>query len=153
MINYKEIDRINFYDVCKLSESLTNQQRKCVADNDFSIAEASLFPNNAYCRAIYNDDELIGFMMLFIPNQESIKNGYDYFYLWRLMIANEHQNRGYGKIILEDIVDLAKEYGFYEIFTGVEMADGNAISFYKKFGYIETGETEENEKKLLYRIL
>ncbi|MEW5699369.1 hypothetical protein [Pseudomonas synxantha] len=48
-----------------LSETLPAAQRSMIADNGASIAEAH-FSENAWFRAIYADETLIGFIMLHI---------------------------------------------------------------------------------------
>lgn len=48
--------------ICALSETLPPAQRKMVADNIRSIAEAHLSPS-AWMRAIYADETPIGFIM------------------------------------------------------------------------------------------
>ncbi len=59
-LNYREITEKNFYEIIKLSNTLTNEQQKCVAPNSFSIAEGSVH-SKAYYRGIYLDDTAIDF--------------------------------------------------------------------------------------------
>ncbi len=89
-LEYREIDKKNFYDVIKLSKTLTEEQQKCVAHNAFSIAEGSVH-SNAYYRGIFLEDVALGFFMIFIPDEESIKEGEKDLFLWRFMIGGKHQ--------------------------------------------------------------
>ena len=148
MLNYREIDHKNFYDIVKLWKTLTKEQQKCVAPNSFSIAEGSVNPH-AYYRGIFNDDTPVGFFMLYIPNKEKMeKDDENEFYLWRFMIAYEHQHKHYGTKVLDHIVEIAKEKGFKEMYTSCHIGEVSPYDFYLKYGFIDTGKVDEGEQVL-----
>jgi hypothetical protein len=62
-IHFQRISARTVREICALSETLSPQQRKMVADNAFSIAQAH-FSENAWFRAIYADKVPDGFMMM-----------------------------------------------------------------------------------------
>ena len=66
-IHFKRINAQNVLTICGLSETLTPQQREMVTDNAVSIAQAS-FSEHAWMRAIYADDQPIGFVLLRAAN-------------------------------------------------------------------------------------
>ena len=148
-LNYREIKKDNIWDVTKLSKTLKPGQEKCVAPNVYSIAEASVNPT-AYFRGIYLEDTPIGFFMLAIPNEESIKDpeGVNDFYLWRFMIAGEHQHKHYGSEVLDHIIEVGKELGFKKLMTSCHMGKISPYQFYLKYGFIDTGKMDDGEQVL-----
>lgn len=122
--------------------NVADNQRSFVAPNAFSIAEA-YFSNEAWFRAIYAGEEPVGFVMLHIDKTKPE------FYLWRLMIAMQHQGKGYGYQAMELVIDYVKTLpGAKELLTSYVPGDGNPAPFYYKLGFIETGEWEDDEKVL-----
>ncbi len=147
-LKFKKINKKNFDDVIDLSNQLTENQRKSVASNMYSIAEASVHPNNAYYRAIYLGDHPIGFFMVFIPDEVSIKEGEDKFFLWRFMIIPKYQRKGYGKTVLDFVMELTKEHKYSKLYTSCGMVEDGPYPFYKKYGFIENGEMIDDETVL-----
>ena len=146
-LKYQEITKGNFYEIIKLSKTLSNEQQKCVAHNAFSIGEGSVNPN-AYYRGIYNDSTPVGFYMLFIPDEKSIKEGEKDFYLWRFMIAGDHQGKHFGFEALDHIVDMGRRLGYKKLVTSCHMGEVSPYKFYLKYGFIDTGEIDEGEQVL-----
>ena len=152
-LNYREITKKNIWKITDLSKTLKPGQEKCVAPNVFSIAQGSVNPN-AYYRAIYLDDTPIGFFMLFIPDEASIKDPDEEndFYLWRFMIAGDYQNKHYGSKVLDHIVKMGKDLGFKELVTSCHMGEISPYQFYLKYGFIDTGRVEDGEEVLSLEI-
>ena len=137
----------NLMVVIKLSDTLTDYQKSCVAPNMYSIAEAYVNPGNAWPRAIYLDDTPIGFVMLsLIPDE--IEEPDKSYYLWRYMIALDYQNKGYGKSILDLIVDKCRADNKDYLYTSCEMHGDMPYQFYLKYGFIDTGIVAYGEQVL-----
>ena len=62
MIELRKIDKTNYDDCIKLQVS--GEQRKFVASNVYSLAQAWVYYETAYPFAIYADDVMVGFIML-----------------------------------------------------------------------------------------
>lgn len=123
--------------ICNLSVS--ESQRKFVAPNAFSIAQA-YFCKNAWFRAIYADETPVGFVML----HEVPKRGR--YYLWRFMIDSKYQGRGYGHKALELVIERVKKMPKAKALTlSVVRGEGGAENLYLKFGFKFTGKIEEGE--------
>lgn len=69
-LEFREIDEKNFYEIVKLSDTLSKEQKDCVASNSYSIAEGAVH-SYAYYRGIYADDKPVGFFMLLVPNEDT----------------------------------------------------------------------------------
>ncbi len=125
--------------VCRLE--VAPDQRGFVAPNAVSIAEAHFAPE-AWFRAIYAEDEPVGFVML------SLKPEVPEFFLWRFMIAADHQRRGYGAAALALAIDHARALGAREILTSTVPGPGSPRPFYERLGFVATGAVEDGEEVL-----
>src|SRR5262245_52580612 len=83
------------------------EQAAYVAPNARSIAEAYFEPR-AWFRAVYADDDPVGFVMLFRDPAMG-------FWVWRFMIDARYQGKGYGRRALELFVEEAGNVGASEI--------------------------------------
>jgi len=139
-ITLREITAETVWPIMKLN--VADNQKSFVAPNANSIAEA-YFSKEAWFRAIYAGEEPVGFVMLYIDEKKSE------FFLWRLMIAFEHQGKGYGYLAMELVIDNVKTLpGANELLTSYVPGEGNPSPFYYKLGFEETGEWEDGEKVL-----
>lgn len=144
-LTLKEITKDNFYSICLLS--VNAEQQNHVDSNALSMAEAS-FSDHAWMRGVYLFDEPIGFVM--VEAQVEKKQ----FYLWRLMIDQRYQKRGFGKQAIALLVaELEAEFGAAELSTSVVPAQSGPKEFYEKLGFVATGklvEDREVELKLCF---
>ena len=104
-----------------------------------SLAEA-LFEPKAWYRAIYAGDEPVGFAMLSIDTE-----GPEY-YLWRFMIAEGQQRRGYGRAAMAAIVEHVRTLpNATELLVSWVPAEGGPEPFYRGLGFVPTGVMHEAE--------
>ena len=119
-------------------------QEQFVASVEASFADAAENPEaNPWYRAIYAGDEPVGFVMLswdVIPQPE-IRGPW---FLWRLLIDGRFQRRGYGRTALDLIVGLIKAEGATELLSSYEAGVGEPWPFYRKYGFVPTGEVDED---------
>ncbi len=106
MIEFKDITEDNFEQVLQLE--LAADQTKFVASNLRSLADAWLYRANGdvFPRAIYAGDSLVGFLLLEIDEEEST------YLIWRMMIDQVHQGKGYGRAVVEALIEEARRAGF-----------------------------------------
>ena len=143
-ITLKEITAETVWPIMKLN--VAENQKSFVAPNANSIAEA-YFSLDAWFRGIYDGDDPVGFVMLFA---DEIKPEY---YLWRLMIDQDHQGKGYGYLAMEQVITHVKTLpGAKELLTSYVPGDSNPSPFYYKLGFEETGEWEDGEKVLKLKL-
>ena len=150
-IHFKQINSGNVLDVCDLSETLSSDQRKMVADNARSIAQASC-SKNSWIRAIYADETPVGFIMVHFGSD--FEDGIDCpgAFLWRLMIAYPFQGMGYGHKALIRLINELKAKGYQELYTSCGLGEASPESFYKRLGFTPTGEYYGDEIELVYRF-
>ena len=127
-------------------------QERFVASVAESIDEATSTPEgNPWYRAIYAGDEPVGFVMLswdVTPSPGIIGP----WFLWRLLIDEHFQRRGYGRAALERIVETVRAQGATELLTSYQPGDGEPGPFYERFGFEPTGDLDGSEIVMRLRI-
>ena len=150
-IHFMHITAQTMNQVCKLSDTLTPAQKKMVAPNVWSIAEAH-FSSSVWMRAVYADDTPIGFIMTHTGSD--YEDGIDCpgVFLWRFMIAQPFQGKGYGKLALEKLILHLKAMGIPLLYTSCGQGEGSPEGFYLKFGFLPTGEFYDDEIELVLDV-
>ena len=85
------------------------QQRHLVASNAVSLAEA-LFHPEAWYRAVYADDDPVGFVMLYDEHLRPTPPAQPSVVLWRFMIDHRYQGRGIGRLALQSVLERVRGY-------------------------------------------
>lgn len=110
-----------------------------------SMEEAAATPEGSpWYRAIYAGDEPVGFVML-SWNVTPAPGIIGPWFLWRLLIDEHRQRRGFGKAALEQIVEIVRAEGATELLTSYQPGDGEPWPFYEKFGFVPTGQIDGTE--------
>ncbi|MFE7352851.1 GNAT family N-acetyltransferase [Streptomyces sp. NPDC057543] len=119
-------------------------QKQFVASVSKSLKEATKKPEaNPWYRALYRDDEPVGFVMLsWKPPAGPYKGRH---FIWRLLVDKRYQGRGIGREALTQISALVRTDGATELLTSYEPGDGEPWPFYQKFGFEPTGEIDDGE--------
>ena len=137
MISLRPVDQSNYRECIELS--VAPDQERFVASNLQSLADAYVYRDGAEPYAVYSEDEMIGFALLF-PLDEG--RG---FIIVRLMVDRRFQGRGYGRGALEAIIELVRGRGLSLVRLSVVPENQQALEFYRRNGFVETGELEEGE--------
>ena len=142
MVMLKEITEENFSECINLK--VFEEQLNFVASNVKSLAQAWLYPNNARPFAIYNDENMVGFLMLDIDfHWHGDKNTA---YLWRLMIDEKYQGKGYGKVATQLAIDYLKDnINPDKIKTAYVPNNESARKLYESIGFAVNGEIDDGE--------
>ena len=142
MVELKEITKVNFEDILNLTVS--EQQKNFVSSVAYSLAQAWLY-KTAYPFAIYADEKVVGFIMLGYYEERK------QYTLWKFLIDEQHQNKGYGRKALQLAVDyLIETFQVNEIFTGVALGNETAKHLYTSIGFVATGVIENNMEECRY---
>ncbi len=145
-VSLREITEENIVPICKLSDTLSAQQKKMVAPNAQSIAQAH-YSKHAWYRAIYADETPAGFIMLYDNPEER-----EYF-LWRLMIAGPYQGSGYGEKAVQLLIEYVRmRPGAKELLASCEEGEGSPEGFYAKLGFKRTGKMLGEEAVMSVRL-
>lgn len=98
---------------------------------------------------LYVDKELVGFAMYgrFLDTR-----GNHRVWLDRFLIDAHYQGRGYGKTMLNALIDkLVQEFSCQEIYLSVFENNQSALHLYKKFGFHFNGEVDVNNEKVMVK--
>jgi diamine N-acetyltransferase len=138
-VSLREITAETVISVCRLSDTLAEPQRRMVAPNAISIAQAH-FSQHAWFRAIYADEEPVGFIMLYDnPNEPT-------YFLWRLMIAATQQGKGYGRKAIEHLIEYVRmRPRATELLVSCHEGEGSPEGFYQALGFRRNGQMEGDE--------
>lgn len=74
-------------------------------------------------------------------------------YLSRMIVKKEYRNKGIGSIIIDYLINKAKEMGYKEIALGVDMDNYNALHLYRKKGFDKVIAEFEDEYGKFYKLL
>ena len=161
MIELKEITYENVGKILKLKVS--KDQEDFVASNSYSLAQAycslkgDKYPFTAL--AIVNGGEVVGFLMYeYCPilaerdevdeDDEEYFQDEPYYHLFRYMIGEEYQDKGYGRVAMEKLIDHMKErpQGSADaIYICYCPPNTVAKKFYDSFGLADTGQVVDGE--------
>ncbi len=143
MVELREITKDNLEDV--LSLRIAEEQEAYVSSTAHSLAQAYVYKENAFPFAIYEDDTLVGFIMLGYYEERK------QYTLWKFLIDKAHQNKGYGRAALKQgIAYLQEKFGVSEIYTGVLLGNEVAKRLYGSCGFVETGLVEFGMEEMKY---
>ena len=125
--------------------AVNEEQQHLVASNAVSLAEA-LFAQEAWYRAIYADDELIGFVMLYDESLRDAPPAEPRVGLWRFMIDRRFQAHGYGSDALQLVIQHVKALGVHTLLELSFVPGPNSPErFYLRHGFRSTGRMDEGE--------
>lgn len=150
-IHFERITAQNVLAVCRLSDTLPPDQRAVVTDNAVSIAQAHC-SENAWMRAIYADQDLVGFILLHIGSDWADGIDCPGVFLWRLMVAYEHQGKGYGGAAIQHLIAHLRSLGVRELYTSYHPGEGSPEGFYRTLGFEPTGEFYGDEPEVKLKL-
>lgn len=141
-VSLRMIDKSNWYACASLD--LKPEQEGLVFPNVWSLAEAHFEPH--YCpRAIYRDEEMVGFLM-YCPEMDPPDPSL--YWLFRFMIAAPYQYQGIGRqafaLALEAIIAL----GATRIRTMYKPYNATAGNLYRSLGFKDVGILEDGDIEL-----
>lgn len=88
---------------------------------------------------VYYNNEAAGYLKVNTDEAQTEKMGDESLEIERIYIKNEFQNHGLGKYLFNKALEMAKELNKKKIWLGVWEKNENAIAFYKKMGFVQTG--------------
>lgn len=140
-IELRPIDETNREDCIRLKVS--DSQAAYIDTNEKSLEAAAENAEVARPFVIYADGVAVGFTMFaFEPDYEDPNDRY---WLWRFMIDEKCQGKGYGREALKQIITYFKENGATNMRLSTKESNVNAIHLYESYGFRRTGEMNDEE--------
>lgn len=126
--------------------SVADSQKHLVASNERSIAQAH-FEESAWFRAIYADEEPVGFLMLHDETLRAEPREEGYLVLWRMMVDERFQGLRFAWKAMELVIAHARTRpGVERLQTSWRQDEGNAGDFYRRLGFAPTRVDEDGEQ-------
>lgn len=149
-VTLREITSQTVVAVIKLA--VTPDQLGFVATNAVSLSQA-LFSDEAWYRAVYADDDLVGFVMLSDESLKAEPPAEPNIGLWRLMIDARHQRRGIGREVMRLVIEHVRSRpGIKSFYTSYVAEPGGPGPFYLGLGFEPNGEVDDGEVVLVFPL-
>ena len=149
-ITFREITSDNYSQVLNLKITPEQEAAKFVSPVVRSLADAWFYREEgiAYPKAIYADEDLVGFIMYELDTEEQ------QVFIWRFLIDQRYQGKGYGRQTIEAVLAMAKEQAQITKVVA-DYVDGNEPmkKILLDLGFEETGFNKEiNEHIMVYQL-
>lgn len=137
-----EIQKMTLADFEKIEKSLT------LDFDDFwspNLLKSELMSENRIYLVAKQNEEIVGFAggMLNFPEME----------IMNIVTKKTHRRKGIGKLLLEKLIEMAKEKSIQQIFLEVNEKNENARKLYEKLGFEEMSRRKnyygENENAII----
>jgi diamine N-acetyltransferase len=130
--------------------SVTEDQDTYVAGVASSLREAVEYPEAcAWYRAVYADEEPVGFVMISDNVTDDDPTLVGPYFLWRLLVDQRFQGRGYGSAALDLVVDYVRTRpDARALLTSHVVGPTSPEPFYLRYGFRPTGEVHGGEPVL-----
>ena len=119
-------------------------QEQFVTPVSYSAADAYVNPTTNWARVVLDGDDVVGF----IRGNFDADNHKSEFRscIWRINVDATSQGRGVGKFAVHELAEEARQRGFDTVTVIWETGDEGPGEFFRRIGFVETGETEYGEK-------
>lgn len=149
-ITFREITSDNYSQVLNLKITPEQEAAKFVSPVVRSLADAWFYREEGitYPKAIYAKDDLVGFIMYDLDTEEQ------QVFIWRFLIDQRYQGKGYGRQTIETVLAMAKEQAKITKVVA-DYVDGNEPmkKILLDLGFEETGFNKEiNEHIMVYQL-
>ncbi len=128
----------------------TPAQERFVSTVAGSLRQAEVEPEaKPWFRAVYADDQPVGFVMLswdVVPDPPELNGPW---FLWKLLIDQRHQRRGYGRQAVHQVVQIVRDHGGTELLTSYVLGEGNPFGFYSGLGFVPRGDVDTEGEIIL----
>jgi diamine N-acetyltransferase len=122
------------------------QQRFVGPSVQSALDDAAAHPEAApWFRGVFDGDEPVGFVMLSwncVPQPPDVLGPW---FLWKLLIDQRYQGRGYGAEVVRQVAGLVRAEGAAELLTSFVPGPEGPGGFYERLGFVLTGEVVDGE--------
>lgn len=88
---------------------------------------------------VYLNNEVAGYLKININDAQSEEISDESLEIERIYIKRKFQKHGLGMYLLNKAIEIAMEFNKKKIWLGVWEKNENAIAFYEKMGFVQTG--------------
>lgn len=158
MIRLEKITDKNFDRCIQLDPGKAGQD--FVAPNVVSLAQAYVAKDNDTCipmpYAIYNDEVMVGFIMLsYVKRGKDDHIDEDFYEVWRFMMDEQYQGKGYGRQALSIALDILKKFPYGKacnVYLSYVPGNDGGSHLYESVGFKATGDMLDGEILMSYSL-
>ncbi len=125
-------------------------QEPLVASVAASLAQAAYRPLGRPL-AIFADNTPVGLLLLWDSRRDD-EDPADELYIWRILIDERYQRRGYGAAAIRWTILEGRRTGVARIGLSHQPVEGNAGPFYAKLGFAYTGVERDGELEMIHPL-
>jgi ribosomal protein S18 acetylase RimI-like enzyme len=135
----QEISYDTFIETFKDQNSAENLQAYLERAFNLKQLEKELSNPSSQFFFVYYNNEIAGYLKVNTNDAQSEEMGDESLEIERIYIKSKFQKYGLGKHLLHKALEMAEERHKQKIWLGVWEKNENAIAFYKKMGFVQTG--------------
>jgi diamine N-acetyltransferase len=131
---------------------VTTAQRAFVSSVTDSLAEAERYADaNPLVFGLYDRETPVGFVMI---ADEVDDPDYIAHFLWKLLIDERFQRRGFGTAALDLVAAYFRSKGIPAMWTSAGEGEGSPIPFYERYGFVRDGVNEDDDgsREIMLRL-
>lgn len=135
----QEISIETFYDAFKDQNSPESMNAYLESAFNLNQLEKELTNISSQFYFVIFHNEIVGYLKLNTGDAQSEKMGDESLEIERIYLKSKVQKNGLGKLLINKAIEIARESNKQNIWLGVWEKNDNAIAFYQKMGFIQTG--------------
>ncbi|YCA45660.1 GNAT family N-acetyltransferase [Bacillus sp. JZ8] len=135
----QEISYETFNETFKHQNSPENMEAYLEKAFNLEQVEKELSNTSSHFFFVYVDNEIAGYLKVNTDDAQSEEMGDESLEIERIYIKNNFQKQGLGKYLFNKAIDMAIEHNKKKIWLGVWEKNENALIFYKRMGFVQTG--------------
>ncbi|MED4071780.1 GNAT family N-acetyltransferase [Priestia endophytica] len=135
----QEISYETFNETFKHQNSPENMEAYLEKAFNLEQVEKELSNTSSHFFFVYVDNKIAGYLKVNTDDAQSEEMGDESLEIERIYIKNNFQKHGLGKYLFNKAIDMAMEHNKKKIWLGVWEKNENALIFYKKMGFVQTG--------------
>src|SRR5699024_11049261 len=149
MVEFVKINEDNYEAVLRLKVTDGQNEGKFIAPNVRSIADAYLYrkAGDVFPYAVQDGETVVGFVLLDEDEEEKE------LMIWRMMVDKDYQGKGYGKAIVEKVIEQFEADDRFEVLIA-DYVKGNEVmgKLLESLGF-EYGEFDEMNNEYVMKFL
>ncbi|MGE6614133.1 GNAT family N-acetyltransferase [Peribacillus sp. NPDC076916] len=135
----QEISYETFNETFKHQNSAENMNAYLERAFDLKQLEKELSNSSSQFFFVYFNHQVAGYLKVNTNDAQTEQMGDESLEIERIYIKKKYQKHGLGKYLLNKAMEIAMERNKKKIWLGVWEKNENAIAFYKKIGFVQTG--------------
>ena len=140
LVDIKELQEISIQTFTETYSSFNTQKNidLYISESLSATQLTSEIKNNASSfYMVYLEINLIGYLKVNMSGAQTELVDSISIEIERIYLLKKHQGKGYGKNLIDFVIEIASNDNLYRIWLGVWSKNKKAIEFYKKLGFIK----------------